>query len=407
MDFDIEDWSIFGGLSEEFADDFKREYYVQRERIYEHCEDHKTDNYLKRVKKTRRHKRPFEQYVDDIIHGVKTYDDPIVDGYDIYRRVLFPKANKDISELSIASVKIFNSHLVSKDFLNIVHDILLIYNQNNIDSIRFDCEGAPVVNGKPVLGTYCPNSKRIEFNLRRHFENAIAVSKDIQLHYSIRTLIWNSLLFTFLHEIHHNLSIKADPFIAEKYRQTEELKADEWSRNQLTKIARLINIEPPSLINEPYFCPLFNQFVKRLPEKECNTWFQHQKVLLDANLMYWHPQKHAAILTMKDYYLGSEKKQSKANADNPSAVLQEEAAKMHKFVENYKNARLALKEAIKNGFKLKIQWLDKDRQIMSDTIQPLSFFYQNGIEHIKGISIADQSSISFRIDMIQNIVFSC
>ena len=49
MDFDIEDWSIFGGLSEEFSDDFKQEYYAQKEQIDEYVENQTAANGLKRA----------------------------------------------------------------------------------------------------------------------------------------------------------------------------------------------------------------------------------------------------------------------------------------------------------------------------------------------------------------------
>lgn len=123
MDFDSEDWSVFGGLSEEFSDDFKQEYYAQKEQISEYVVNQNAESGLKRTNRQLR-KRPFERYVDDIIHGVKTFDDPLVSGYDIDRRVNFPKADKKQSELSIADVEIYNSHLVSKAIVPAVRWIL-------------------------------------------------------------------------------------------------------------------------------------------------------------------------------------------------------------------------------------------------------------------------------------------
>ena len=51
--------------------------------------------------------------------------------------------------------------------------------------------------------------------------------------------------------------------------------------------------------------------------------------------------------------------------------------------------------------------LSRGEQMNSDTIQPLFFFYKTGVEYIKGISIVKKSSVSIRIDRIQNIIFQC
>jgi hypothetical protein len=253
--------------------------------------------------------------VKDVCNDIKKIDDPIEYGYDFRRPVIIPESPENATPTWINNVRLFQTHLVSDRFIEIIDQVLKRYPNNRVQTISFSAQGYPLKNGKPVFAVYHRKKRTVIFNLLRHFENAEKISLKGDPGFSIRSLLWHSMLHSLLHEIHHSIALdpKKENDVTEQH--IEEKAADRWCEKELEKMAREMDIEPPPMEEETFFRVCFNDLMIRELENGNQMWVDTQQELLNANLMYHDQKSDATIETMAAFY-GVPPKENKIGVHN-------------------------------------------------------------------------------------------
>ena len=258
-DFDIgpDEIAMFMGMAEEMAEEEREHLRIEREfeqldeeEEFEDEHNQIQPEYWPDDPSRRPRREPFAQKVWDICHDIKTFDDPLYGP---------PKPKKgrrggteDYTRAIILGVPIINAHLVSENYLRFIHIALHYFPKHEIDSIIFDKDGQPVVNDRDVLGIFNASTRTIIINLRYHFYNAIHIFEHGHTGFSLHSIIWNSMIEVFLHELWHALDTIGAPDLI--YPENEDIDdiATGWEKELMTFLAQNENIEPPKLTEDPY-----------------------------------------------------------------------------------------------------------------------------------------------------------
>ena len=243
--------------------------------------------------------RPFERFVDDVLKGRKDIHDAPDTGYDYYQE---PKPfSHGYGQLLLmpGGMTVFRHHLISPKFLALVKKITGLHGHDGVRSIIFTQDGYPRQNQRPIFSIYSRHSEAIIINLKKHFENAVAISVNVHLGYSVRALYWYSLIHCFLHELHHGKLLRDDDYTAESKRAEVEEQAETWAEQAFSALVVQMDAEPPVINEDTFFCRLFNEAMRGQKESGNEKWVSHQKRLVDADLMYWDEETGIAVPTMK------------------------------------------------------------------------------------------------------------
>ena len=305
-DFDLgpDELGIMLGMAEELAEEQKERYRLYREMDEEHDKfddiDEEIENKTYNIK--RKPQGAFEKYIDDIISGKRSLWDSDASDYNYSESIEKPKSVKKPIPIKINDIQIYQHHLVSKRFLKLLGEIINRYPNNNIRTIYFNAEGYPKKKGNQIFAVYIRKSRTVVINLQRHFDNAAAVSIDINSSYSIRALFWYSMINVFLHELRHSMTQIDDDDPTGTERESVEKEASSWSDKEIKLIAKAIDIEPPLLSEEPFLHACFNELLQNRKQNGYDDWVAHQKLLIDSNVMYWDSKTHLSYPTMKHFW---------------------------------------------------------------------------------------------------------
>ena len=403
-DFDPFDLALGLSLGEEIAEEERERARLERE-LEDSLDDFDT-SFLHPPKenKTRRTKGkkklpPFEQYVQNIIDGRDDLNEKRVFGFDIH----------DVEDIAPLignqaflkdTIHIINGSLVSNEFLELLWQTLGLYPNHNVKKIVFNVNGGPVIDGRSVFCIYNATEKYIEFNLRKHLANALMIALKVNQSLSIRMVLWSSMLSSSLHEIFHSFEENLDPEIP---RDQLEESANQWAKEELTKLAHALNIEPPKFEAEKYFCNRFKLYAQQLVDSGENGWVESQKLMIDANVMYYDISTHIAILTAKEFYGVVPPERQKEPRDPKVAEYFSQADKYaESFFENETLKEQAIVEAISKGYKMKISINGQQDWIV---IKPVSLFHEGVSCFINYIEITGSKESIIDLNDIKNLIF--
>ena len=409
-DFDWEDMAMIGSMADEFAEEKRDRRRWEREEYLDPEDEFDFDNGYRRrpvrPRYTRKipRRKPFEQYADDVAHGRKSHHDPLF-GPAKYRRGL-SGGPAIFTDTVLYGVKAKNAHLVSENSLRFICTVFYGYPDQELESIVFDPDGQPVIDGHEVFATFDRNTRTIIVNLRRHFANAIRVAEHGYTGFSIPALIWTGLVGSFLHEFKHTLDAYEIGYMDTVPRAEQERVADQWAAEAKTYFARQEQAEMPELSEEPYFGPLVNKYLERFALDNTPEWIQNQREMITAGIFYRNKTAGIEIYSMQEFYessyrgLDGDEFGRRLNAGlKAQQGLEEEIWKREEMSE------LALNQAISNSRIVRISHADADGKILHNVVTPQEISTKDYYLWVRAIDRETKNVLSIRVDRIQEVVF--
>ena len=409
-DFGWEDMAFWGGMADEFAEEEREWRYMEREQFgqpeNEFDEDWDRPRGEYRRPKTGRILRPepFEQYVDDVCHKRKSVSDPLVGPSKAKKGLSGDPRN--LTDTVLYGVSVKNAHLVSENYLRFIYTALYGHRDNDLETIVFDPNGRPVVNGHEVFSIYDAGARSIVINLRRHFGNAMRIVEHGITGQSMHALIWTTMVENFLHELKHALDKYEYPDVPYEMRDEQEAIADQWASEARTWFARNGYCEMPPHASEPYFGPLMIEFLDRVIAKDRPEWAVKQKDMLTRGIYYRNEAAGFEIKAMQEYY---ELSYQGLEQEGPGRLLNACVEKeIHLEGEIWRQEELneqALKEAVSSGHRVRIDYTDPEGQRSSRVMVPQKIVTGKFYLWVESVEQESGALLKYRVDLIENIVF--
>jgi len=305
MDFDDfefgpEELGILFAMSEELTERKKEQYrHIMGEDISHDSDDIDDDFSDIKFGGKNRNLSSFERYINDICSGKRDLFDSEDDEHTKTHPCKKPEHKLPAIPIEIEGINIYQHHMVSEKYIDIIIELMKLHPEHNIKNIVFNGEGFPKEKGEQIFAVYIRRSGSIAINLQRHFDNAAIVASEINTSFSIRGLFWNSMLSVFIHEMHHSITQVEDDDPIGSERDKIEKEATSWSDAKIREIAHLIDIEPPPLTEEPFLYACFHDILKERTKEGYEDWVKHQKLLIDSDILYWDADTYLAYPTMK------------------------------------------------------------------------------------------------------------
>jgi len=420
-DFDWEDMAMIGGMADEFSDEeryrrrrgsksepderkWDREAYLDPEDEFDFDDGFRRRPMGYQYSSRRPRRRPFEQYAYEVARGLKHHNDPM---YGPAKRRPGPdKRPKNYTDSILYGVLVKNAHLVSENFLKLVCTIFYGYTDQDIDCLILDPAGNPVVDGHEVFSTFDRGSRAITMNLRRHFANALRVVEHGQTGFSIQSLLWVTMVGNFLHEFKHALDAYQTGYMDVVPREEQERTAGQWAAEAKTYLARQGHAEMPELSEEPYFGPMVKNFLEKVVENDSPEWARKQRDMIDAGIFYRNINAGIEIFSMQEFY---ELSYRGLDGDDYGRKLNDCLRKENELEEQIWNqeemSEVAIKEAISNSHKIRVIHANADGTTLLDVVTPREISTKNYYLWMQADDEETGSTISIRVDRIQEIVF--
>jgi hypothetical protein len=307
-DLDWKEMAIAGGLAEEMADEERewREFEREMRRDAEEIDAiFEKDSMPRRHRPSTRRRRPgrhdlFMAWAQDVIHGRKRSGDPLLGPPrpEDPSRGLEPRHKRTV----IAGVPVENAHLVSENFLRVMHLVFISYPEHGIQKVGFDPFGKTVVDGEEVFGTFERSSRLLVLNLHRHLENALRVTAHGNSHASVLHLYWTALVRTFLHELKHALDVNGAALPSGETRAEQEAMADVFAAEIGTALHRRGDLEPPAAAEDPYLGPRVFKILGEDLAAGVWAWAERQLAMLREGVLFGCENPKIEIRTEKQYY---------------------------------------------------------------------------------------------------------
>lgn len=212
-------------------------------------------------------------------------------------------AIKDLTYLVLDDgvVVVRGTHLVSQKMLGILSEVLKSANGDKfgVFSVMFRDDDHP----KGVLGMAHPDTGSIAVNLSEIWELCTMILEEGEKHLSLTGLIWENLLMTLLHEIHH-LGVCTDPAgrkELEKDHKAADASAEEWAREIRNDMAKEFDIEPPAMADMPFFGAKLMELMTTKAEEE---WVSNAAALVSDGIIYQDLANDERIPTYREYVRG-------------------------------------------------------------------------------------------------------
>jgi hypothetical protein len=199
------------------------------------------------------------------------------------------------------TVAVFGHEHVSKNMLQmlgtaLIHDAFeTIY--HGVKSVVFRIDGYPKSEGRSVCATFAPDTGSICINMEKTLEKSMERSMD-HPSTSLMASWWIENLLNFGHEIHHAVrwdTNRNELSNSEEKREEEEVLAEKYTDTLLIDLVKEYDIEPPAIINEPWFN---KQVMELLNGKENDEWAENQKEMLTNGYIWKYVPKDSAKETV-------------------------------------------------------------------------------------------------------------
>jgi hypothetical protein len=409
-DFDWEDMALAGSMAEEMSEEERRMRWLEEEGFV----DANGDDFLEEPRRRPRRpkargrrrpvRKPFEQWLDDYLHGRKQLHDPL---YGPSRTPGPSTVGRPASAKAvILGVPVFNAQLVSEKYLKFICIALSVFPEHALNGIFLDDDGTPVVDGEAVFGIFDAGNRTIRINLRRHLENAVRIVEHGIAGFSIRHIIWDSMLRVFLHEIKHALDTQGGEPSAGIDRSQQDRTADLWAAEVITVLAQRCDLEPSSLAEDPYFGPRVTRYVEQAVSRGNWLWAKEQKEMLDKGILYRKRSAGFEFRSEKEFFaLSAAGLKGDARGCRLNELISHEQQLEGEAWDRDEMCARALREAIDAGRRLRIDYLQSEDCSRTYTILPLAFAAKGPFLWVESCCEPDSRPVAFRIDRISNIYF--
>jgi hypothetical protein len=196
-------------------------------------------------------------------------------------------------------------HLVCEKLAGIVSKIMKrdVYKDNfGVRCIEFKNNGFPA--GK--AGMAYIDGGAIAINLEEIWSSCLSVLEEGEVKLGMTGVIWDELITTLLHEIHHIDACRDSEYraIAADDPSGADEDAEAWAKETLTELAKVFDIEPGALSDMSFFkVKLMELMTSDLKDED---WVVRTRVLLEDGIMYHDEDNDITIKTFREYLRGIE-----------------------------------------------------------------------------------------------------
>lgn len=197
---------------------------------------------------------------------------------------------------------IFNHQFLHPRMLDIFTKVLKFERNSDLNAIVI-CETGP----GDRYGEYFKHEKIMAIYLDYTLTETFKAIENKNPEFGISPAIWLNLIFTFCHELHHNIAFVTDPEMA-KITDTEILdkQADEWALHMLEEIQRTMDAESPAIGQLPWFGTRIMQHMIEKIQAGNQIWID-QKEMADAGLIF--NKRDDKYTSLREYYKDSSSRQ--------------------------------------------------------------------------------------------------
>ena len=146
----------------------------------------------------------------------------------------------------------------------------------------------------------------IAINLEEIWSTCLSVLEEGKVKLSMTGVIWNELIITILHEIHHIDACRDTDYraIAKDDPSGADEEAEAWAKETLNDLGKVFDIEPTSLSNMAFFnVKLMELMTSDLKDEE---WVIRTRVMLEDGIMYHDEDNDITTKTFREYLRGIE-----------------------------------------------------------------------------------------------------
>lgn len=175
---------------------------------------------------------------------------------------------------------LFNHHLLHPRMINIFKEMLQVEKDNDLNAIVISELGP-----KKKYAEYLPEMKMAIISLPKLLDGSIETIESEEGKLGIAAGIWINMIFSFCHELYHNMSLSnvQDLDLIDKDR--EEEMANKYGNDMLSEIQRVMDAEPPTLAEFPWFnTRIMEHMVNKI--QEGNQMWLGQKEMSDAGVIF-------------------------------------------------------------------------------------------------------------------------
>ena len=208
--------------------------------------------------------------------------------------------------LAVGGTSIIGLSLVGQKIGAIIQQILSLDGDREnfgVTSISFRKDNVP----KEKLGISYPLAGAIVINLEEHWNMCVEDMKKGTLCLSLQGHIWQQLLLTILHEVHH-VDACRDPEMLELVETAKEdldAEAEEWAQEIITDLAKEFDIEPISLAEMEFFGVKLMELAEKLTSgAEGMEWLDAQLKLMEDGVIYCDTANEIITKSFREYRRG-------------------------------------------------------------------------------------------------------
>jgi hypothetical protein len=196
-------------------------------------------------------------------------------------------------------------HLVCDKLAGIVSEIMKkdVYKDNfGVRCIEFKNNGFPT--GK--VGMAYIDGGAIAINLEEIWSSCLSVLEEGKVKLGMTGVIWDELITTLLHEIHHIDACRDSDYrtMAKDDPSGADDDAEAWANETLSDLCKVFDIEPVALADMNFFkVKLMELMTSDLKNED---WVVRTRVLLEDGIMYHDEDNDITIKTFREYLRGIE-----------------------------------------------------------------------------------------------------
>lgn len=219
---------------------------------------------------------------------------------------------------STNDVVIEGLELVGDKIGGIIQQILMLDKEADnfgVRTIIFRNDGYP----KNALGKSYPLAGAIAINLQEVWDMCVEDFQKKSNWLSLSGHLWNQLLLTILHEIHH-VDACRDPEMIELIENSKKDLDDEaeaWAQEVIDDLAKEFDIEPIALAEMEFFGLKLMDLVTKMQSADNQAdfgWLDRALTMLEDGVIYHDPDNDILIKTYREYRRGIKDPEGKDNS---------------------------------------------------------------------------------------------
>jgi hypothetical protein len=198
---------------------------------------------------------------------------------------------------------VHGKHLVSDKLIGVIGEILKLDRGKEsfgVRCIEFKDNGMP--SGK--VGMAYVDAGAVAINLEEIWSSCLSALEEGKVKLSMTGVIWDELLMTLLHEIHHVFTFQDAEYRALGKEDPEgvEKEAEAWAHERMIEFAQKFDIEPTPIANMTFFnVKLMELMTSDLKDEE---WVVKARLQLEHEVMYDDDENDVMTKTFREYLRG-------------------------------------------------------------------------------------------------------